>query len=455
MTGSIVAQPAARLGEAFTGDAIQPGDPAYDDARRVFNGLVDKRPALIARCRRTADVVRAIAVARDLGLEIAVRGGGHNIAGRSTTDGGVVVDLSPMNEIVVDPGSRTATVGGGATWREFNDAAFEHRLATTGGTISTTGVAGLTLGGGLGWLMSSHGLAADNVRGVELVTAAGDILRVDAEHHPELFWAVRGGGGNFGVVTSFDFRLHPIGEITGGLIAHPFAAAGDFLRFVREFAASASDATGLMPLLVHAPDGSGMPLAAVAVFHGGSAEEARTELAPLVGFGSPILSQVGPMPYPAINRMLDDGFPAGSLYYWKSSFLSSLSDDAIDVLVRRFPDCPSPFTGVAIEYFHGAVTRVPVDATAVPHRAPGWNLLIASGWTDPSTTDANIAWTRETYAALAPHFVDRHYANYVSADEVRVRAAYGPNYDRLAQVKRRYDPDNVFRLNHNIPPEAT
>jgi FAD/FMN-containing dehydrogenase len=409
---------------------------------------------VIARCRTTADVVQALAAARELGLEVAVRGGGHSIAGRSTTDGGVVIDLGAMGGIAIDPTTRTAVVGPGATWAQFNDAAYAHDLATTGGTISTTGVAGLTLGGGFGWLMGGLGLAVDNLVSAEIVTASGEVMRVDATHDPDLFWAIRGGGGNFGVVTSFEFRLHPIGEIVGGLAVHPFAAAADLLRACREFASGAPDAVGLMPLLVHAPDGSGVPVAAVGLFHTGTAEQAQADLRPLLEFGSPILIQVGSMPYPAINKMLDAGFPAGNLYYWKSSFLSSLSDEVIETLVRRFPDCPSPLSGIAIEYFHGAVTRVPVDATAVPHREPGYNLLIASGWTEPADSDANIAWARETYAALAPHLIDRHYANYASADEVRVRAAFGPNYERLAQVKRRYDPDNVFRLNHNIAPAS-
>jgi FAD/FMN-containing dehydrogenase len=439
-------------GPAFSGEVVRPGQDVYDEVRKVHNGLVDKRPALIARCRDAADVVEALTIAREAGLEVAVRGGGHSIAGRGTTDGGVMIDLSLMKGISVDPERRTARVGGGVTWREFNDATAVYGLATTGGVISTTGVGGLTLGGGLGWLMGTHGLSVDNLVGVELVTAAGEVLAVNAEDHPDLFWALRGGGGNFAVVTSFEFRLHPVGQVFGGLVAHPFEAAGNLLRFCRDFTADVPDELAVMPLLVHAPDGSGVPLAAVAMCHTGSSDAAEADLRPLLDFGAPVLRQVGPMSYPAVNSMLDDGFPRGALYYWKSSFMAELADAAIDVMVERFAACPSPMSGIAIEHFHGAVTRIPATATAVPHRDPSYNLLVAGVWADAAATDANIAWTRSTYRELEPFFVDRRYVNYFSGDDTQLRSAYGPNYERLADVKRRYDPENVFRVNHNIEP---
>jgi FAD/FMN-containing dehydrogenase len=438
----------------FKGLVLRAGDDGYDEARASFNGLIDKRPALIIRCRATADIVEAVGIGRESGMEVAIRGGGHNIAGRGTTEGGLLIDLSLMKEIVVEPASRIARVGPGATWAEFNDAAAAHGLATTGGTISTTGVAGLTLGGGFGWLMGSHGLAADNLHAVELVTADGSVLRVDAENQPDLFWAIRGGGGNFGVVARFEFRLHPVRDVFAGLVVHPFEAASSVLRFCREFAAGLPDELGLMPLLVHAPDGSGAPVVAVGVCHGGTPERAQADLQPLLTFGSPLLSQVGPIPYPAVNTMLDAGFPPGRRYYWKSSFMPALSDEAIEVLVRRFADCPSPMTGVAIEHFHGAVTRVPVTASAVPHRDPSFNVLIASGWDDPAADQANIAWTRALYQELEPFLADRRYVNYLSADDGQVKSAYGVNHDRLAQIKARYDPMNLFRLNHNIEPAS-
>ena len=443
-----------RLPDAsFMGEVVQPGDPGYEDARRVHNGSIDKRPAVILRCRSTADVVAAVGVGRESGLEIAVRGGGHSIAGRSATDGGVLIDLSLMKGIVVNPTTRTVRVQGGVTWRELNREAAVHDLATTGGVISSTGVAGLTLGGGLGWLMGTHGLSVDNLVAVELVTAEGEVLDVTEASQPDLFWGLRGGGGNFGIAASLEFRLHPLGTVTAGLIAHPFEAARDLLAFVREYTAGARDALAVMPLLVHAPDGSGTRLAAVAVCHAGPPEQAEADLAPLRGFGSPVLAQVGPMPYPAVNAMLDDGFPRGARYYWKSGFVNALSDGVINTLVDGFAACPSAMSGIAIEHFHGAVTRVPADATAVPHREPSFNVLVAGVWDAPAADDANAAWTRATYGALAPFLVGRRYVNYLSADDSAATPdAYGANLARLAELKRRFDPDNVFRGNQNVAP---
>lgn len=443
-----------RLPDAsFSGQVLRPGDPGYDEARSAHNGAIDKRPALILRCRSTADVVAALAVGRESGLEIAIRGGGHSIAGRSATDGGVLIDLGLMKGIVVNPTTRTVRVQGGVTWRELNREAAIHDLATTGGVISTTGVAGLTLGGGLGWLMGTHGLSVDNLLAVELVTAEGDVFDVTEATQPDLFWGLRGGGGNFGIAASLEFRLHPLGSVTAGLIAHPFDAARELLAFVREYTAGAPDELAVMPLLVHAPDGSGNRLAAVAVCHAGSPDRAHADLAPLRAFGSPVLVQVGPMPYPAVNTMLDDGFPRGARYYWKSGFVAALDDGVIDALVEGFAACPSPMSGIAIEHFHGAVTRVPVVATAVPHRDPGYNVLVAGVWDDPAADDANVAWARSTYQSLAPFLVGRRYINYLSADDSAATPdVYGANLARLAELKRRYDPDNVFRGSQNIAP---
>jgi FAD/FMN-containing dehydrogenase len=440
------------LAARFTGVLIGPEDAAFDEARRIHNGLVDKRPALIARCRGTEDVRAALALARDTGLDVAIRGGGHNVAGRAVVDGGVVIDLSDMKAIDVDPEARSLRAEGGVLWSELNDAAAAHGLAVTGGVISTTGVAGLTLGGGLGWLMGVHGLSVDNLLSVELVTAAGDVLTVDDESRPDLFWALRGGGGNFGVATSFEFRLHPLREVVAGLVAHPLDAAGDVLRFYRDFTRDLPDELTAFAALVHAPDGSGVPLAALIVCHAGPRERAEAELAPLLGFGSPAVTQVGPMPYPAVNQMLDAAYPRGALNYWKSSFVAALDDDTIDTAIEQFAACPSPMGGIVIEHFHGAVTRVPVGATAVPLREEGYNLAITDVWSDPADTEANIEWTRATYAALSPHFAARRYVNYLADDEAdeAVAAAYGENFSRLQEVKRRYDPDNLFHLNHNV-----
>jgi FAD/FMN-containing dehydrogenase len=442
-----------RLQARFAGRLLSPHDDEYDQARRVHNGLVDKRPALIARCLGTADVVAALEFARAAGLEIAVRGGGHGVAGRSTTEGGVLVDLSAMKGVHVDPGARAARAQAGVTWREFDSETALFGLAVTGGAVSTTGIAGLTLGGGLGWLMGTYGLTADNLLSAQLVTAGGEVLTASLDEHPDLFWGLRGGGGNFGVVTWFEYRLHRVEQVTGGIVAHPYHAAPDLLKLYRELASRAPDELGLMAALVPAPDGSGAPVAAMAACHCGDPRRAERDLARLTGFGTPVVRQVGPMPYPEMNRLLDAAYPAGALNYWKSSFLADLTDDAIEVLVAHFAAAPSPMTQLAIESFHGAVTRVGATETAIPHRERGFNILITSVWTDPAATEENVEWTRDLYDALRPFLADRRYVNYLDGDDTSAaRAAYGPNYARLAEVKRRYDPENVFRGNLNIPP---
>ena len=440
------------LSERLTGTVLRPHDSGYDDARSVHNGLIDRRPALIVRCRTVEDVVAGLAFARRAQLEVSIRGGGHNVAGRAVTDGGLMIDLAEMKAIAVDPQARTVTAEGGVIWSELNDAAAEHGLAVTGGVVSTTGIAGLTLGGGLGWLMAKHGLAADNLIRVELVTADGDVLQVDAASHPDLFWALRGGGGNFGVVTALTYRLHPLRTIVGGLIAHPIDEAPALLRFYRDAVRGASDDLTVFAGLVHAPDGSGAKLAAMVVFHSGAPADAERDLAPFEAWESPLVVQVGPMPYPVMNTILDAGYPKGALNYWRSSFVHGLTDELIDIAVNRFATVPSPMSSILLEHFHGAVTRVDATATAVPHRAEGWNLFIPSVWTDDAYSDENIAWTRDTFTAMEPHFGAGRWLNYLGDDEAdaAVRAAYGPNYERLRNVKRRHDPDNVFHLNHNI-----
>jgi FAD/FMN-containing dehydrogenase len=437
----------------FSGTVLLPADEGYDDARRVQNGLIDRQPALIARCQGAADIADAISIGRSSGLEISVRGGGHNVAGRAVADGGVMIDLSPMKGIHVDPAARTVRAQGGVLWSELNRETHAHGLAVTGGAISSTGIGGYTLGGGLGWLMAKHGLAADNLIGVELVTADGETLNVDDDSHPDLMWALRGGGGNFGVAASFVFRLHPVSMVTGGLIAHPIDTAPEMLRFYRDAVADTSDDLTVFAGLVHAPDGSGVKLAAMVVFHTGSPEEAERDLAPFKTWGSPLVVEVGPMPYPVMNTLLDAAYPKGALNYWLSAFTTGLSDELIDAMAERFASVPSPMTVILLEHFHGAVTRIAPTDTAVPHRDEGWNLLLPSEWIDPAQTEANIAWTKDTYAALSEHFSGGRWLNYLGDDQDdAIRSAYGPNYDRLVEVKRRYDPDNVFHLNHNIVP---
>ena len=454
MTTTLESVLVAGLAERVSGSVLGPHDAAFESVRAVHNGLIDRRPKLIVRCRTANDVVEALAFARRAELEVSIRGGGHNVAGRAVTDGGVMIDLAEMKGISIDPERAIATAEGGVLWAELNDAAAAHGLAVTGGAVSGTGVAGYTLGGGLGWLMAKFGLAADNLLAVELVTAEGDVLHVDAASHPDLFWALRGGGGNFGVATSFTFGLHAVSTIVGGLIAHPIDAAPELLRFYRDAVVSASDDLTVFGGLVHAPDGSGTKLAALVVFHAGDADEAERDLEPFKTWGSPLVVEVGPMPYPAMNTILDAGYPPGSFNYWLSSFTRGLTDELIDTAVQRFADVPSPMTSVLFEHFHGAVTRVAPTDTAVPHRDEGWNLLIPSVWTNARESDMNIAWTRDTYAAMQPHFAGGRWLNYLGDDqaETAIRAAYGRNYERLREIKRRYDPENVFHLNHNITP---
>ena len=437
----------------FAGTLVVPSDDSYEGARRVHNGLVDRRPAVIARCSGTADVVAAVRFAREAGLEISVRGGGHNVAGRAIAEGGLVVDLSQMKGIHVDATARTVRAQGGVTWAELNREAAVHGLAVTGGAISSTGIGGYTLGGGLGWLMATQGLAADNLVGVELVNAEGEVLDVTEKADPDLMWALSGGGGNFGVAASFQYRVRPQPMVVGGLIAHPIDAAGDLLRFYRDALVGCPDELTVFAALVHAPDGSGTKLAAMLVFHT-DPERADRDLAPFLEFGSPLVTDVGPMPYPVMNTILDAAYPAGALNYWLSSFTTGLSDELIDTVVQRYESVPSPMTAILFEHFHGQVTRVAPTATAVPHREEGFNLLLPSEWLDPADTDANIAWTKDTFAAVSEHLAARRWLNYLGDDQAddAIRAAYGPNYDRLVEVKRRHDPENVFHLNHNIAP---
>jgi FAD/FMN-containing dehydrogenase len=452
-----VADAAAELGNTFSGQLLKPADAGYEDARKVHNGLVDKRPALIARCRGVTDVVDAVNLTHKLGLEVAVRGGGHNVAGRATIDGGVMIDLATMKGVHVDPKSRTARAQGGVTWAELNRETQLHGLAVTGGVVSSTGIAGLTLGGGLGWLMGKYGLALDNLRSVELVTAEGKWLCTSKDEEPDLFWAVRGGGGDFGVATSFEYQLYPVGPtVMGGLIAHPFDRARDALRFYRDSTTSLPDEQTSFGGLIHAPDGSGTKLTAIASCHCGSLTAGEAAMRSLKQFGFPVMDALGPMPYGQLNGMLDAAFPRGALNYWKSSFLSRLSDDAIDTMIDCFARCPTPMGQLVLEHFHGAATRVGSSDTAFPHRSDGYNFLIVSVWMEPADTDRCIVWARETHAAMEPFFAPGRYVNYLADDETGdpVAAAYGPNYRRLQELKTKYDPKNFFRMNQNIRPLA-
>jgi FAD/FMN-containing dehydrogenase len=415
--------------------------------------MIDRRPACIVRCNSVGDVQAALRFAVDKGLPVAVRGGGHNAAGLAVCDAGLVIDLGGMRDVVVDPEQRIARAGGGATWADFDRATAEHGLATTGGAVSTTGIAGLTLGGGLGWLMRDYGMACDNLVGAEVVTADGQVVRASATKNPDLFWALRGGGGNFGIVTTFEYALHPVSTIFGGMLLHPLARAREVLRLYRDVTASAPDALTVFAAMMHAPDGT--PVIALVICYNGPADDGERAIKAFREFGAPIAGEVGPMPYTALQSMLDAGFPSGLRVHWRSEFVQSIPDSLIDASVFAFERVPSKLSALMFEQLGGAVKRVPRDATAFDQRDSDYNLVIVSRWADPAEADRNVRWARETSEAAKPFTNGRVYVNYIGAGEApdRVRAAFGADkFERLATIKRKYDPKNVFRLNQNIPP---
>jgi FAD/FMN-containing dehydrogenase len=447
-----IAEAVTKAAETFTGQLLTPGDPGYDEARRVHNGLIDKHPALIARCRGTADVVDAMKIGRELGLPIAVRGGGHNVAGRATIDDGLMIDLSPMKGIHVDPHARTARAQGGVLWKEFNRETEVHGLATTGGVVGSTGIAGLTLGGGVGWLMPKYGLALDNLRSAEMVMADGRVFHANENEHADLFWAIRGGGGNFGIATSLQYQLHQVGPIiTGGVVAHPFAAAYDVLRFFRDQCADVPDEVMFAAGLQHTPEG--FKVAGIIAAHCGRLDDGAEFVLPIKAFGSPAMDAMGPIPYTVLNGLIDGAFPKGALNYWRAQFMNELTDEAIRTLIACYDKAPSPLCDLVLEHFHGAVSRIPVDATACALRVTGFNVVIISQWMDPSQTEAGIRWAKETHQALKPFMSSVRYMNYLEDDLVDPAAhVYGPNLPRLRALKAKYDPQNVFRQNVNITP---
>ncbi len=447
----------AGLQSTFSGTLVGRSAADYDDIRRVHNGMIDKRPALIARCLGTPDVVDAVGFGVAEGLEVAVRGGGHNVAGRAVCDGGLMIDLGLMKGIWVDPRRRRARVQPGVCWGEFNRATQLHGLATTGGAVGSTGVAGLTLGGGFGYLMGKYGYTIDNLVSVELVTADGRVLTASEDENPDLFWGLRGGGGNFGVATSFEFALHRVGPtIHGGLIAFPIDKAPAALGFLRGIAGELGDEMTAVCSLSHAADGTGRKLVAMLVSHCGGAEAARPALDAVRGIAEPLIDRLGPISYCDLNRLLDAGFPKLALNYWKSCFVRELSDEVVGILTQQFARCPSDMSKLIIERPHGAALRRSPSEMAFPHRSAGFSILILSQWQDPRSTDANIAWARGTHDRLAGHAVDGAYSNYLGDDEalVRVRQAFGENFGRLQSLKDQYDPANVFHHNQNIPPSS-
>ena len=450
--GSISSLPWSSLDDRDRRRPALPDNPRYEEARQVWNGMIDRRPAAIARARTTEDVVAAVNFGREHGLEIAVRGGGHNAAGLAVVDDGLVIDLTEMNQVQVDPERRIARAGGGATWGDFDAATQAHGLATTGGVISMTGVGGLTLGGGLGVLMRSRGLACDNLIGAEVVLADGSVVRTSETERPELLWGLRGGGGNFGVVTEFEYRLTRSTACTPGSSSIPGSARSRRCRPTGSRPRRRPDELNTFFALLNTPDG--VPVVAFIPAYAGDAAAGEAAVAGYRAMGEPIADMVGPMPYVALQQMLDDGFQAGPHVYWRSHFLTGLPDEAIEIMVAAANAAPSPLSSVLVEHLGGAVARVGNDETAFDHRDAEYNFAVIAVWTDPAEADANIAWARDLWNAMQP-YARGVYVNYLGVGDSaeRVRAAYSPEkYARLAALKREVDPENLFHRNQNIPP---
>jgi FAD/FMN-containing dehydrogenase len=465
----IMAAPTARLSvqkidqlkSGFTGEVLRPSDAAYESARRIWNAMIDKHPAVIARCATPADVVRGVTFARDNQLVLAVRGGGHNIAGNALCDGGLVIDLSRMKAAHVDPVECRVSIEAGATLADLDAATQPHGLATPVGVNSTTGIGGLTLGGGFGWLSRKYGLTVDSLESAEIVTAAGTVVRTSATAHPDLFWALRGGGGNFGVVTRFEFRLHPVGpDVLSGLIVYPISEAKSVLQRYREFAASAPEELAVWSVLRQAPPlpflpeaVHGTPIMALALLYAGEPKHGEPLVAPLRRFGTPLGEHVGVQPYVAWQRAFDPLLTAGARNYWKSHNFATLQDGLFDAVIAAIGTLPSPQCEIFFGALGGATTRPAPDFTAYPHRDVEFVMNVHGRWEHQADDARCIGWARAFFEASAPFASGGVYVNFLTADEGgRVRAAYGSNYDRLVQVKRRYDPDNLFRMNQNIAP---
>lgn len=448
------------LASQLNGDVLLPGNDAYHGARAVWNGMIDRHPALIARCADADDVAHAVRFARENQMLVSIRGGGHNIAGSAVCDGGLVIDLSQMRDVRVDAASRTAYVQPGATLADVDRATQAHGLAMPMGINSTTGIAGLTLGGGFGWLSRKYGLTIDNLVAADVVLADGQQLRASETENAELFWALRGGGGNFGVVTSFEFRLHEVGpEVFAGPIIYRHEDAPAVLRNLRDFNARSPDELSCWAVLRSAPPlpflaeaYHGTDVLIVVVFHAGTVVEGERLLAPLRTFGSPIVDAAGPVPYAAFQQAFDPLLTEGARNYWKSHNFAVLSDAAIDTAIRYAKTLPSPHSEIFFGQIGGAASRVPTAATAYPHRDAAYAMNVHTRWLDASMDETSIRWAREFYAAMSPFSTGGTYVNFVSEQEGEERSAYGENYDRLAALKQRYDPGNLFRMNQNVRP---
>ncbi len=444
------------------GDLIGQADPAYNEARKVYNAMIDKRPLLIAECADTADVILSVNFARKHDMLVAVRGGSHNVAGFSVCDGGIVIDLSKMKGIHVDPERKTARVEGGATWGDLDHATHAFGLAAPGGIISTTGIGGLTLGGGIGHLTRKHGLSCDNLISADMVTADGRLLKVNKDQNADLFWAMRGGGGNFGIVTSFEFRLHPVSTVYGGPIFWDLDKSTEAMRFYRDYMKKAPEDMNAFFAFLIVPPGPPFPehlhnkkVCGVVCCHTGPLDQAEKDVQPLREFGKPLLENVGPMPYPALNSAFDGLVPKGLQHYWKADFVNELSDEVIAAHVKYGPDIPTFNSALHIYPVSGAAQKIGKDETAYSYRDAEYVHVIAAMYPDPKDTPKNKEWVKQYWNALHPHSSGGAYVNFMMEEgDERIQATYRGNYDRLAKIKNKYDPGNLFRMNQNIHPKV-
>lgn len=450
-TGKLVSQWQAQ----FQGRLLTPTMDGWEAARRIWNGMIDRRPALIARCLSASDVRAAVKLASKEGMDLSMRGGGHGVAGTAVCDGGLMIDLSPMKDIQVNLAAREAIASPGVLWGEFDRATQAHGLATTGGQVSHTGIAGLTLGGGLGYLMGKFGAVCDNLLSAVIVTADGELLTASPEQNADLFWALRGAGANFGVVTEFRYRLHPVGEVLAGLLLHPRDRAVELIAFHKEFLKDSPDELDTTVGFLNSPDGA--PLVGIVAVYAGALADGERLLAPLRKFGPPVADLIQPVPYTAVQSMLDNAVPIGDRYYWKSNFVNDLSPALAKVLSDGASAMPSPYSLILLFELKGEIRRVHKDAMAFDHRDANFELSIIARWKDPAADEANIRWARDVWTAAQPYVSSAVYANHMTGEEgpERVRAAYGgAKYDKLAALKARFDPANLFKLNHNILPDS-
>lgn len=449
--------------ERFRGTLLRPDDEGYDEARTIWNAMIDREPALIAQCASVTDVIASVIFARENGLLLSVKAGGHNVAGNAICDGGLVIDLSPMRSVRINPDAKTVRVEPGVTLGELDHETQAFGLATPAGIVSTTGVAGLTLGGGWGWLSRTYGLTIDNLRSVDVVTAHGELVHASGKENEDLFWGIRGGGGNFGIATSFEFDVHEVGpEVLGGMIVHSFDDAADVLRFHREFTADAPDKLCCYAAIMTAPPAPFLPVevhgttvVALVPCYSGLIEEGEEAVQPLREFGDPIVDLVEPLPFTAMQQMFDEELGPGYRNYWKTQLIEPLPDEAIDIVIERAGSLPSPETQIVFEHIGGEIARVDPAATAYRHRNVPFSFNILPRWTDPEDDDAIISWAQEFLEEVAQYSTSGVAPNFLSLEgDERVKAAYGANYERLVKLKNKYDPENLFRMNQNIKPSV-